>query len=121
MKTILTIPIKVPSNNGKAGLLRMHHTKKTQLRNVLTLLFRQQARGAVHTGKVKVHICHYYRGAPLKDYGNLVSTEKIPMDAVKLAGIIIDDSTDIIGIPTFSQVRVKEKNQVRTVITIEDI
>jgi hypothetical protein len=120
MKTTLVIPFKVPSNNGTKGLLRMHYRQKTHLRNVMTLLFKQQTKNK-HLGKVKVHFCHYHRGSAIKDYGNLVSTEKIPMDAVKDAGIIVDDSMAVIGQPTFEQVRVTDAKHVKTVITIEDV
>lgn len=120
MTTILTIPSKVPSNNGKNGLLRMHWSKRGKLRDTWTWLFLAQTHNR-HKGRVTVRFIHYYTGAPISDADNLSSTSKIPLDAMKKAGIILDDKMTIIGVPTFLQVRVKSKDQEKTVIEITDV
>jgi Holliday junction resolvase RusA-like endonuclease len=74
-----------------------------------------------HLGRVTIHFEHYYVGRPISDPDNLVSTMKIPLDALKNAKFITDDKLSVIGMPTFEQVRVTVKNQVRTVITITDL
>lgn len=120
MKTIVTIPEKVPSNNGKKGLLRMHWSKRGKLRDKFMWLFLSQTRNR-HQGKVTIHIAHYYRGTAITDADNLSSTSKIPLDALVKAEIIKDDKLSMIGTPTFSQIRVKEAHQVKTVIEITDV
>ncbi|AXE16240.1 hypothetical protein DR864_00410 [Runella rosea] len=120
MKTIVTIPEKVPSNNGKRGLLRMHWSRRGDLKKKWTRLFLTQPHN-IHTGRVKIHFTHYHRGMAIQDAENLSSTSKIPLDALVAAGIITDDKMKVIGTPTFSQVRVKENHQVQTIIEIEDL
>lgn len=120
MKTTLTISAKVPSNNGKNGLLRMHWRRRGDLCTAYQWEFRKQTQNR-HTGRVKIHVTHYYIGSPIADYDNLVSTIKIPMDAIKKNGIIVDDHQLITGIPTFEQVRVKRQADVKTVIEIFDL
>lgn len=120
MKTIVTIPGKVPSNNGKNGLLRMHWSRRGRLKKMWKLLFLSQTHNA-HTGRVKIHFTHYHRGMAIQDAENLSSTSKIPLDALVAAGIITDDKMKVIGTPTFSQVRVRENHDVRTVIEIIDL
>ena len=120
MKTTLTIPAKVPSNNSKNGLLRMGWRKRGRLCKSYQWIFREQTQNR-HLGRVRIHVTHYYTGSPLADYDNLVSTIKIPLDAIKKSGIIVDDHQLITGIPTFEQVRVKKEHDVRTVIEIIDL
>lgn len=120
MKTILTIPAKIPSNNGKNGLLRMHWSKRGKLKRLWSELFLTQTNNA-HKGRVKIHFTHYHRGMAIQDAENLSSTSKIPLDALVLAGIITDDKMKVIGTPTFSQVRIQDKFSVRTVIEITDL
>lgn len=120
MITVLVIPEKVPSNNGKNGLLRMHWTQRKKLCERYQLLFMSQSRNR-HLGRVSIHVTHYYIGSPIADYDNVVSTLKIPLDAIKKAGFIVDDHQLITGVPTFEQIRVKKKIDVRTVIIIKDI
>lgn len=119
MTTILQIPGRVPSNNGKDGLLRMHYRQKAELKGIWTMLFRSQARGKKHEGPVLITITRYCVKA-LEDFDNLVSTMKIPMDAVKAAGIIVDDKMRVIGQPEFRQVLVGNKLQEKYVIEITD-
>lgn len=120
MKTTLTIPSKVPSNNGSNGLLRMPWQKRGKLCESYQWLFKEQTQNR-HLGRVKIHITHYYTGSPIQDYDNLVSTIKIPLDAIKKNAILVDDHQLITGIPTFEQIRVKHKREVRTVIEISDL
>lgn len=120
MTTVLTIPEKVPSNNGNNGLLRMHWTKRREVKRRWTLLFKAQTNNR-HKGRVKIHVTHYYTGRQIADFDNLTSTLKIPLDAIKDAGIIVDDHMLITGEPKFEQIRVKKKEEVKTIILITDI
>jgi Holliday junction resolvase RusA-like endonuclease len=120
MVTTLTIPEKVPSNNGSNGLLRMHWTKKRNLMRTWVWLFKAQTTNR-HSKGVSIHLSHYHRGREIADYDNLVSTCKLIFDALTKAGIIVDDNRLITGIPTFDQIRVKDKKDVKTIITITDL
>ena len=117
MTTTLIIPEKVPSNNGKNGLLRTHWAKRRKLVETWAWLFRAQTTNR-HAGQVEIQIIHYHIGRAIQDYDNLVSTLKLPLDALVKAGIIADDKMSVIGVPTIEQVRVKDKKEVKTVITI---
>ncbi len=115
METTLTIPKKVPSNNGKNGLIRMHWTKRRDWVNYLQVLFKTQTTNR-HITPVSIHITHYYTNRPISDYDNLVSTCKLIFDALKKNGIIVDDHQLITGIPTFEQIKVK--SEIKSVIHI---
>ncbi len=117
METTLTIPKKVPSNNGKNGLIRMHWTKRRTWVEYMMNVFRAQTKNR-HTTPVSIHIIHYYLGRPISDYDNLVSTCKLIFDALKKNGIIVDDHQLITGIPTFEQIKVKSKSEIKSVIHI---
>lgn len=117
MTTILTIPEKVPSNNN--GLLNMHFAKKSKMIGSWIWLFKAQTQNR-HTGSVSIHLIHYYRGNPIRDYDNLSSTCKLIFDAIVRAEIIVDDNLEITGIPKFTQERVKEKKDVKTIVFIQD-
>jgi Holliday junction resolvase RusA-like endonuclease len=120
MITTLTINEKVPSNNGTNGLLRMHWRERKKIKVRYFWLFRAQTQNK-HTGRVKIHIQHYYRLKPIADYDNLVSTCKLLFDALKDAAVIVDDNQLVTGIPTFEQIRVKNLKDVKTVITVSDL
>lgn len=120
MITTLVIPEKVPSNNGANGLLRMHWRKRVALCNAYQWTFKEQTQNR-HLGRVKIHVTHYHTGSPIQDYDNLVSTIKIPLDAIKKNGIVVDDNQLITGIPTFEQIRVKKARMIKTVIVITDL
>lgn len=98
----------------------MHWSRRLKLKEIWTQLFLNQTDNR-HSGKVRIHFTHYYRGRAIEDADNLTSTSKIPLDAIKEAKIITDDKMSIIGMPTFSQVKVKLLSQVKTVIEIEDL
>lgn len=117
MTTILTIPEKVPSNNGRNGLIRMHWTKRRKKVDDWVWLFRAQTQNR-HTTPVTIEITHYYVGAPISDYDNLVSACKLIFDALKKAGVIVDDHQAITGVPVLNQVRVKKKSEVKSIIKI---
>ncbi len=120
MKTELIINEKVPSNNGPNGLLRMHWRERKKIKIRWFYEFKSQTQNR-HTGRVKIHIVHYYRGKPIADYDNLVSTCKLIFDVLTDTAVIVDDNQLITNIPTFEQKRVKDPKEVRTVITVSDL
>lgn len=103
--------------NGKGGLIRMHWTKKKKLKEVYTWQVRQSTKN-VHAGKVCIELVRYSAGSPM-DFDNLVSTGKIPLDAIVSAGVILDDKDTVIVKRSYRQEKCKVLEQ-RTVITITD-
>ncbi|PRY40820.1 hypothetical protein CLV58_1063 [Spirosoma oryzae] len=106
-------------NNGRDGLLRMHWRKRNKLRDYYQLLFRTQTTNR-HTGQVRIELVRHSTGQPA-DYDGLVSSGKLPFDAMKRAGIIVDDSPDYIGQPSYSQTKAINHKSQMTVIRIIDV
>lgn len=117
MTTEITFPGKVPGMNGKGGLIRMHWTKKKKLKEAYTWLVRQATKN-VHPGKVSIEMIRYSAGVTM-DFDNLVSTGKVPLDAIVCAGVIQDDKDGVIVKRSYRQEKCKVLEQ-RTVITITD-
>lgn len=55
------------------------------------------------------------------DWDNLVSTGKIPVDSLVIAGVITDDKPIIIQSREYEQVKAASKKEQKTVILIEDV
>lgn len=119
MITELVIPGRCPMNNGRDGLLRMHWRKRNKLRDYYQLLFRTQTTNR-HIGQVRVEITRHSTGQPA-DHDNLVSSGKIPLDAIKLQQIIVDDSPAYIGQPIYSQTKAINHKSQMTIIRIIDV
>lgn len=118
MTTEIIFPGSLPGNNGEDGLLRMHHKRKTELRNQYFYHIRTITRNR-HPGKVRFELIRHSTGPPM-DYDNLVSTGKIPTDALKLAGVIIDDKPAVIVERDYSQTKALNQKSQMTVIRIID-
>jgi len=119
MTTELIFPGFVPGNNGKEGLLRMSHKAKTRLRNQYFYQVRSSTRNR-HTGPVRFELIRHSTGPPM-DYDNLVSTGKLPTDAIVLAGVIPDDAPNVIVERDYQQTRALNQKAQMTVIRIIDI
>jgi Holliday junction resolvase RusA-like endonuclease len=118
MTTEITFPGYVPGNNGPKGLLRMNWRKRNKLRDTYVWWVKSKTKNR-HAGAVKVTLTrHCVR--KMDDYDNLVSTGKILMDAIVIAGVLIDDNMDIVKEREYLQVKAS-KNEQKTVITITDI
>lgn len=119
MITELIFPGSLPGNNGKGGLLRMHHRQKTRLRNEYFYQVRSLTTNR-HTGPVRLELVRHSTG-PTMDYDNLVSTAKTVLDAIVLAGVIPNDSPSIIVERNYSQTKAINQKSQMTVIRIIDI
>lgn len=107
MKVELIIPEKVDGLNGSKGLIRGNKFGRKSKKKTYSWLFLAQT-PVKFKGKVKVRIIRSYKGTPM-DFDNLVSTSKIPLDALVMAGIIEDDSMKIIGQPDYKQCKIGMK------------
>lgn len=116
MNTYLSINERVPSGNEWK---RMHYHTYKRRRDSYQWLLRAQTNNR-HPGRVRLTVTRYYVGKAL-DYDNLVGSGKCPLDAVKLAGIIVDDRPEIIVEPIYRQEKVKRNAEQRMTILIEDL
>lgn len=110
---------KVPGMNGRDGLIRMGHRRKKTLRDRYQLLAMAQ-KVREHTGPVRVELIRHSIGRPM-DYPNLVSTEKLLLDAIVLAKILPDDNNKVIVERIFTQTRALHRHTQMTVIRIIDL
>jgi hypothetical protein len=118
MITEIAFPGKTPGNNGPNGLLRMNWRKRNKLRDTYVWWVKAKTKNK-HSGSVKVTLIrHCVR--KMDDYDNLVSTGKILMDAIVIAGVLVDDNMDIVKDRDYQQVKAA-KNEQKTVILIEDV
>src|SRR5690606_297616 len=114
----LTIPYLAPGLNGSKGLMRMHHQAYRQMRDKWVWLIRSEARGA-RFGKCAIRITRYNTGGGM-DPDNLVSTAKLPLDALRRAGVITDDDPLSVVSLEVRQEQVRKVADRRTVIEIRE-
>jgi Holliday junction resolvase RusA-like endonuclease len=119
MVTELTYPGVVPMNNGRGGLLRMHWTKRRKLQDSYTWLTRSLTANR-HEGPVRMELIRYSSSHTVADFGNLVSSDKLILDAIVNAGVLPDDNQTVIPQRDYKQIKCKPSEQ-RTVIRITDI
>lgn len=112
----ITFPLKVPGNNGPAGLLRLHWRLKLALQNAYTKrVWAAQLRRYV--GPVRLELVRYSIGRQM-DYDNLVSTGKMLVDALVRNSILPDDNPTVIAERSYTQERAESKEAQRTVIRL---
>mgnify|MGYP001044957491 CR=1 FL=1 len=114
----ITIPALAPGLHGGNGLMRMHFRKYKRLRDTWTLLVRSEARGA-RFDKCAIRITRYNTGYGM-DPDNLVSTAKVPLDALRHAGVIRDDDPLSVVSLEVRQEQVRRVADRRTVIEIRE-
>ena len=109
---------KLPGANGKDGLLRMHWSKRSQLawRLQMEVLI---ARPPKMAGPVKLELIRYSTGRHM-DYDGLVSTGKLPIDALVRCGILPDDNPQVITERVYTQARCRPNEQ-RTLIRLTQL
>lgn len=115
----LTIPYLAPGLNGSKGLMRMHHQAYRRLRDKWVWLIRSEAPRAGYS-KCRIRITRYAQG-PFMDPDNLVSTAKLPLDALRRAGVITDDDPLSVVSLEVRQERVRKIVDRRTVIEISEV
>lgn len=98
-------------------MMRMHYRKYKRLRDTWTMLVRSEARG-VRFDKCIIRITRYNTGGGM-DPDNLVSTAKLPLDALRHAGVIKDDDPLSVVSLDVRQEQVRRVSDRRTVIEIE--
>lgn len=116
-----SVPILAPSLNGSKGLMRMHFHAYRKVRDQWGSLFRLKAnhfpRGTFPVKECEVKIVRYYCPHPL-DLDNLYASCKIPLDAMRHAGILVEDDPGVVTALDCRQFKVPKKNQIETRITL---
>ena len=107
-----------PALNGSNGLMRMHWSKKTKLKEQFQFLILVQSKKRF-SGKVKVTLKNY--AIALMDWDNLASRFKLIGDALEKNGQLLDDSPKTISEFYLEQHRVRKKDQVRLEVIIEAV
>jgi Holliday junction resolvase RusA-like endonuclease len=117
----LTIPRLAPSLNGSGGLIRMHHQAYKRLRDQWSLEILAEAlrhhRGRGKLERFSCQITRFYCPHPL-DLDNLYAAAKVPLDALRHAGLIVEDNPEALVSLTCNQERVATKKEVRTEIIL---
>lgn len=109
----ITIAELPPGLNGDKGLIRMHHFVYRKAKDKWQWLLKQ----AAGTQKAP-HPCHitmerYYASQPM-DCDNAFASIKLPMDAMRAVGMLVnDDPSCVVGL-NVTQHKVKTKKEQRT-------
>lgn len=82
-----------PMLNGKVGLKRMHWSTYRDIRDKWVWLVREQTKSK-YTVPVEISFVRHSSRRP--DFDNLYASFKVIGDALKIAGVIIDDNMDYI-------------------------
>lgn len=106
----------VPGNNGPTGLLRMGWRKRQRLAGQYEWVVAAARLAPMH-GPVRLELVRHTIGGQL-DFDNLVSTGKLPIDAIVRCGILSDDNPTIIAERSYTQQRAASKAEQRTVIRL---
>lgn len=103
-------PDMPPTLNGKDGLLRMHWSKRKEVKTKFMWLIKMQNPEKI-TGLVKLVMTNYYI-MPM-DWDNLAGRLKIPGDCLVSMGKIEEDNPELIVDFDMKQKRVKKRSEVR--------
>jgi len=118
MKQMIFIPKLPPGLNGSKGLMRMHWAVYTKLKAKWAWLIKAE-RPKKHTGPVVVT---YTRVSTHKtDLDNVAASFKVVGDALVQAGILPDDSPDVITQLNVSWEKAATKKEQGVRIVIADI
>jgi Holliday junction resolvase RusA-like endonuclease len=116
----IRIPALAPSLNGSKGLMRMHHRTYSKVRDAWTW----DAKAAVSTCDAplpvppcRVEIVRHYASHPL-DLDNLYAACKVPLDALRKAGVLRDDDPDCVTDLRCRQRKVAARKDQQTIIDL---
>lgn len=109
-----------PTTNGMTS---MHWTQKKRLSDewnniVMFHVLKLKAQRDIPLQKAKLTLIRYSSYEP--DYDGLVSSFKVPLDALRHNGIIADDKMQNVGIPTYLWERAKP-GQGKIKVCVEEI
>ena len=104
------IPELPPGLNGDKGLIRMHFHAYRKVKERWMWLLRQAAgtKKAPHPCHIKME--RYYASQPM-DFDNAYSSVKVPGDAMRAIGLLVDDDPSCVAGLTVTQHKVKTKKE----------
>ena len=112
------IPELPPGLNGDKGLIRMHFHAYRKVKDKWQWMLRE----AVGTQKAphpcKITMERYYATQPL-DPDNAFASCKIPFDAMRAIGFLVDDNTACVASLSVPQFKVKTKKEQGTWFVID--
>ena len=117
MALVLHIDRLAPSMNGTGGLMRMHHREYARVRDAWTVLVRGAARLEKAAAPCRVEIVRRYPGRPL-DLDNLYAAAKVPLDALRRAGVIPDDDPETVVSLSCTQRKAARRSEAGTTIRL---
>ena len=137
MNWTFEIPLLAPGLNGSNGLIRMHwakyrETKATWVQWMAVSKHKPFVRAS--DGEIRAHgtpsprwpleegvtvkiTRHWCRGSEM-DIDNLYATAKIPLDAMRTAGIIAEDDPAVVTSLVMAQVKAPSVKEVRTIVEL---
>lgn len=117
MTEIIVINELPPMLNGKSGLKRMHWTSYQKVRDKWTWLVKEKTKSRYHCA-VEITFTRHSTRRP--DWDNLYASFKVIGDALKLAGVLPDDTMDDILTLSARWEKSKQVDQ-RTTIEIRTV
>lgn len=121
-----SIPMLAPSLNGSKGLMRMHWAAYRKVRDlwttsIITVRYQPFADAPMMpqypVEECEVEITRYYATQPL-DLDNLYAAAKVPLDAMRKAGVLVEDDPSVVTSLNCRQFKVPKKDQQKTKITL---
>lgn len=118
MTTEITLQRLTPMLNGDDGLKRMHHRKYSKIRDDVAFEIRSVTK-AKHQGNVMIRYVRYSTAQP--DWDNLYAGFKVIGDGLVAAGVIKDDSMDVVLDLDAGWKKVSKRKYQRTEIIVQDV
>lgn len=91
---LIMLPYTMKGMNGSDGLIRMHYTKRKQVKDIVIADISSQVKNISFAGKVRIIYTRF--SSKYMDWDNFCSSFKQIGDALKDCKIIIDDNPEII-------------------------
>ena len=113
----ITLAGVIQGLNGSGGLMQKHWVDISKEKDAFILRV-MALRAPKFPGKVRIIYTRFC--AQFMDIDNMVSTAKLPLDALKANKVIVDDNPNWIISFTPNQVKCRRKDQ-RTVVFIEEV
>ncbi len=119
MTTKLIVDELAPSLNGSKGLMRMHFHAYRKVKEKWILMIRAAAGNDFGEPfeEAEIEIVRHYARQPL-DIDNLYAACKVPLDAMRHAGILIEDDPSVVTNIFCHQVKVAKVTEQKTEIKI---
>lgn len=120
MPTTLRIPALAPGLNGPKGLVRMHHHAYRKVRDAWCALILAATTPAERRDHAPCAVTITRRVVQRMDVDNAYATAKVPLDALRRAGLLSDDAPECVTSLTVREERVGTRGECGTVIELAE-